>query len=165
MPDHRQLLRRTADIAADYLGNIEKRHVGTRAAREALISALGGPLPAHGEAPVDVISRLAEAADPGIVASAGPRYFGFVTGGALPAALAADWLTSAWDQNGSAWVMSPAGSVIEEIAAQWLIQLFGLPALSSVGSRRARRWQPSRASWLDATGCSRAPAGMSSARG
>ncbi len=133
MPDHRALLHQTADLAADYLAGIEQRHVGTLATREALASALGGALPAHGEAPADVVARLARDADPGIVASAGPRYFGFVTGGSLPAALAADWLTSAWDQNGFAWVMSPAAAVVEEIAAAWLVDLFGLPPSSSVG--------------------------------
>jgi glutamate/tyrosine decarboxylase-like PLP-dependent enzyme len=133
MPDHRALLRQTAELAADYLAGIEERHVGTRATRAELMAALGGYLPWRGQAPGEVISALARAADPGIVASAGPRYFGFVTGGSLPAALAADWLTSAWDQNGFAWVMSPAGSVVEEIAAAWLVELFGLPAGSSVG--------------------------------
>jgi len=133
MPDQRALLRQTAELAADYLAGIEGRHVGTRATRADLMATLGGELPVRGQAPGAVIFELARAADPGIVASAGPRYFGFVTGGSLPAALAADWLTSAWDQNGFAWVMSPAGSVIEEIAAAWLVGLFGLPAESSVG--------------------------------
>ncbi len=133
MPDHRMLLRQTADFAADYLDGVEGRHVGTRATHTELTMALGGALPRRGEEPVEVVSKLARIADPGIVASAGPRYFGFVTGGSLPAALAADWLTSAWDQNGFAWVMSPAGSVIEETAAAWLVELFDLPAGSSVG--------------------------------
>jgi len=68
-----------------------------------------------------------------LVASAGPRYFGFVIGGGVPAALSADWLASAWDQNGYAYVMSPAGAVVEETAARWLLELWGLPAESSVG--------------------------------
>lgn len=133
MPDHRALLRQTADLAADYLDGIEHRPVGARASQDELRAALCGPLPETGEPPAEVITSLARAADPGLVASAGPRYFGFVTGGALPAALAADWLTSAWDQNGFAWMMSPAGSVVEDIAASWLLDLFGLPSGSSVG--------------------------------
>lgn len=133
MPDHRALLRQTADLAAAYLQAVESRHVGTRATRAELLAALGGPLPARGEPAEAVVARLAGAADAGIVASAGPRYFGFVTGGSLPAALAADWLTSAWDQNGFAWVMSPAGAVAEEVAASWLLDLFGLPSSASVG--------------------------------
>jgi glutamate/tyrosine decarboxylase-like PLP-dependent enzyme len=67
------------------------------------------------------------------VASAGPRYFGFVIGGALPVAVAADWLTSAWDQNGGGYVASPALSVAEEVAAGWIRDLLGLPAGSGVG--------------------------------
>ena len=67
------------------------------------------------------------------MASAGPRYFGFVIGGALPVAVAADWLTSAWDQNGAGYVASPALSVAEEVAAGWVRDLLGLPAGCSVG--------------------------------
>ncbi|HEY0444766.1 MAG TPA: aminotransferase class V-fold PLP-dependent enzyme, partial [Candidatus Limnocylindrales bacterium] len=72
-------------------------------------------------------------ADPGLVGCAGPRYFGFVIGGSVPAALAADWLTSAWDQNAGLYAISPAAAVAEEVAATWLVDLFGLPAGSSVG--------------------------------
>ncbi|MBA2381481.1 MAG: aspartate aminotransferase family protein, partial [Chloroflexi bacterium] len=71
--------------------------------------------------------------DPGVMASAGPRFFGFVIGGSLPAALAADWLTSAWDNNAGLYVIGPSASVAEEVAGGWLIDLFGLPADSSVG--------------------------------
>jgi hypothetical protein len=70
-----------------------------------LLTAIGGPLPDHGEMPADVISKLAKAVDPGIVASAGPRYFGFVTGGSLPAALAADWYSPR-----SRWLAWEAGA-------------------------------------------------------
>ena len=94
---------------------------------------LGGPLPEAPEDPVDTIDRLADGAAPGLVASPGPRYFGFVTGGSLPAALAADWLTSAWDQNTAFGVMSPAAAVVEEVAAGWLLEVLGLPASASVG--------------------------------
>ena len=80
-----------------------------------------------------VIEDLAHDVEPGLVASAGPRYFGFVIGGALPVAVAADWLTSAWDQNGAGYVASPALSVAEEVAAGWVRDLLGLPAGCSVG--------------------------------
>jgi glutamate/tyrosine decarboxylase-like PLP-dependent enzyme len=69
----------------------------------------------------------------GLVGTAGPRFFGFVVGGSLPAALAADWLTSTWDQNGGLYVLSPAAAVAEEVAAAWLIELLGLPTETSVG--------------------------------
>jgi glutamate/tyrosine decarboxylase-like PLP-dependent enzyme len=80
-----------------------------------------------------VVSELARHADGGIIASAGPRYFGFVVGGSLPAALATDWLVSAWDQNAGIYALSPAASVVEEIAVKWLLELFGLPATASLG--------------------------------
>ncbi len=128
MPDHRALLHQTADLAADYLDSLATRPVGATATRDELLEAFGGPMPARGEAPGEIVDHLGRAADPGIVASAGPRYFGFVIGGSLPSAVAADWLTTAWDQNGFAYVMSPAGSVIEEVTAGWLLDAFGLPA-------------------------------------
>jgi len=83
--------------------------------------------------PPQVIAALARAAEPGLVETTGPRYFGFVTGGALPATVAAEWLTAAWDQNVGLFVMSPAGAVVEEVAGAWLRDLLGLPASSSVG--------------------------------
>jgi len=131
--DRARLLEQTAALAADFLHSLPSRPVRASATREELLAALGGPLPERGEAPGEVVADLAQAADPGLVASAGPRYFGFVIGGGLPSALAADWLTSAWDQNGFAYVMSPAAAVTEEVVAGWLLELFGLPAGSSVG--------------------------------
>jgi glutamate/tyrosine decarboxylase-like PLP-dependent enzyme len=133
MTDRRTLLRQTADLAADFLEGLDGRPVAARASHDELVATLGGDLPIRGEAAGEVLSALAAAADPGIVASAGPRYFGFVVGGGLPAALAADWLTSAWDQNAGLYALSPSASVVEEVAAGWLVDLFGLPAGSSVG--------------------------------
>jgi glutamate/tyrosine decarboxylase-like PLP-dependent enzyme len=126
-------LRRAADVATAFLAAVAERPVGSPVDLAALRVALGGPLPANGEDATAVIDRLAVAAEPGIVATAGPRYFGFVIGGAHPAALAADWLAAAWDQNACLYVMSPAAAVVEEIAAAWLVELFGLPAQTSVG--------------------------------
>lgn len=133
MDDRRTLLRQTAELANDFLDGLATRPARARASRAELIASLGGPLPERGEAPGEVIDNLVQAADPGIVASAGPRYFGFVIGGGLPSAVAADWLTSAWDQNGLFYAMSPAAGVTEEVAAGWLLDLLGLPATSSVG--------------------------------
>ncbi len=136
MPAPADLLTRTATLAIDYLNGVDERPVGGPTDTAGLRAALGGPdgaLPARGVDPATVIQELAAAADPGLVASAGPRYFGFVVGGSLPAALAADWLTSAWDQNAFSYVSSPAASVIEETAARWALDVLGLPPAASAG--------------------------------
>ncbi|HVL54582.1 MAG TPA: aminotransferase class V-fold PLP-dependent enzyme [Vitreimonas sp.] len=129
----RDLLIRTAHRAADFLDGITDRPVGPPSELAALRERLGGPLPAAGVEATRVIEELADAAEPGLVASAGPRYFGFVIGGSHRSSLAADWLTSAWDQNAAFYVMSPAAAVVEEVAGSWLLDLWGLPAESSVG--------------------------------
>ncbi|HEV7810465.1 MAG TPA: aminotransferase class V-fold PLP-dependent enzyme, partial [Candidatus Limnocylindrales bacterium] len=133
MPDRRALLRQTADLAADFLEGLPERPVHASASHDDLLEAFGGPLPARGEAPGEVVSELARIADPGLIASAGPRFFGFVIGGSLPSALAADWLTSAWDNNAGLYVIGPSASVAEEVAGVWLTELFGLPDGSSIG--------------------------------
>ena len=99
MSELRDLLESTANIAGDFLESLGERPVVPEVDLDALRRALGGPLP---DGPTDaqtVVAGLARDADPGIVASPSGRYFGFVIGGAVPAALAADWLTAAWDQN------------------------------------------------------------------
>lgn len=98
-----------------------------------LRSSLGGRLPDEGADPVRVIEDLAESAEPGLVATAGPRYFGFVIGGSLPITVSTAWLAAAWDQNAGNYAAAPAISVIEEIAGDWLKQIFGLPGEASVG--------------------------------
>jgi glutamate/tyrosine decarboxylase-like PLP-dependent enzyme len=107
--------------------------LGAPAGIEELRARLARPLTDQGEDPRSVIEDLARDVEPGLIASAGPRYFGFVIGGALPVALAADWLTSAWDQNGGGYVAAPGISVAEEVAARWLCELLGLPESSGVG--------------------------------
>ena len=129
----RALLARAAELAAEHLEAVGERHAGPlagsrRAAGGARRRAAAAGVPAE-----QVIEALARDAAPGLVASPGPRYFGFVTGGALPAALAADWLASAWDQNAFSAVSSPAAAVVEEVACGWLLELLGLPADSGVG--------------------------------
>jgi len=127
------LLQRAHDHALRFLGALPERHVGARAGREELLGVLRAPLSEEGEDPKRVLDILAGAGDRGAVGSAGPRYFGFVIGGSLPVALAADWITSAWDQNSGIFVTSPVVSVIEEIASEWLLDLFDLPSTASVG--------------------------------
>jgi glutamate/tyrosine decarboxylase-like PLP-dependent enzyme len=128
-----EVLRRAAELATEFLRELPNRHVGARADRSALMAAMSGPLPEDGEDPLTVIEALASAADPGVVAMAGPRYFGFVIGGSLPSTVAAEWLAAAWDQNAGIYTTSPAASVVEEVAGTWLLELLDLPATASVG--------------------------------
>lgn len=129
----RELLARTAELAAEHLEAMSSRHAGPIASHAEMRAALGGQLLDEGEPALRVIEALARDAGPGLTASPGPRYFGFVTGSALPAALAADWLASTWDQNSFSAISSPAAAVVEEVAAGWLLDLLGLPATASVG--------------------------------
>lgn len=120
-------------LSTQFLDGVAARHVGGRSTREALLASLGGPLPLTGTDPVVVLEQLAKRADPGVVAQAGPRYFGFVTGGAVPVTVAADWLASAWDQNAGVYVHAPAMAVMEDIVAGWILELLHLPPSSGVG--------------------------------
>lgn len=160
--DLRALLKRTAEIAADHLESLPARPVGVPVPVEDLRAALGGPLPDGPADPTEVVTALAESADPGIVATNGGRYFGFVEGGVVPAALAADWLASTWDQNPALFVLSPAAAVVEEVCAEWLRDVLGLPEDASVGSPPAPRWRIWSDSPRDATTCCPEWAGTSS---
>ena len=127
------VLRLAQELALKYLAGLADRPVGERVTLAELRDRLALPLSETGEDAAQVIRELAAGADPGLVGTAGPRYFGYVIGGSLPAALGADWLTSAWDQNAGIYSTSPAAAVVEEIAAAWLLDLLGLPATASVG--------------------------------
>jgi glutamate/tyrosine decarboxylase-like PLP-dependent enzyme len=133
MNEREAAMRRAADIGLAYLAGLDERHVGAIEDAATIAARLGGPLPEAGTDPVIVVEELAAAADPGIVASVGPRYFGFVIGGQLPASAAADWLTSAWGQNAVVQAASPAGAAVEEVAGEWMLDLLGLPAGAGVG--------------------------------
>ena len=133
MPDRIAGLRAAAQHAEAFLATLDERPVAARVDAAAVRDVLGGPLPEQGEDPASVIDTLAAGAEPGLVATPGPRHFGFVIGGALPAALAADWLVSAWDQCAAFHSLSPAAAAIEEIASAWLLELLGLPDSASVG--------------------------------
>ena len=132
-PDRTAALHTAASHAEVFLNGLDDRPVAARTDASAIRQTLGGRLPDHGEDPAAVVAALAAGADPGLVASAGPRHFGFVIGGALPAALGADWLVSAWDQCAAFHSLSPAAAAIEEIAAGWVLDLLGLPPSASVG--------------------------------
>ncbi len=126
--DRSTLLTSAAGLALDYLETLDQRGVAPApAAVEALRAVLAGPLPEAGSDAAALLDDLARLGGPATVASAGGRYFGFVTGGALPAALAASWLAGAWDQNGFSHVSSPAAPLFEEAALGWLKQVLRLP--------------------------------------
>jgi glutamate/tyrosine decarboxylase-like PLP-dependent enzyme len=121
------VLRLAADYARQFLDTLDERPVRATAGYEELVRALGGPLPEEGAEDADVLAGLVEAAEPGVIGSQTGRYFGFVFGSALPAAMAADWVATAWDQNGFSVVASPAAAATEEVAAGWIAELLGLP--------------------------------------
>ena len=133
MTETRDLLRLTAELAADYVETLGERPVFPDVTPDQLREALGGPLPDEPLDPEQVVTELAAAAEPGVVAMSSGRYFGFVIGGTLPAALAVDWLTSAWDQNAGLYVAGPSASVAEQVTREWLVDIFGLPADASIG--------------------------------
>lgn len=133
MSDRRDGLTAAAEYAHTYLAGLDDRPVAARADATAVLERLGGPLPEHGEHPDTVVTALVDGVEPGLVASAGPRHFGFVIGGVLPAALAADWLVSTWDQCAAFHSLSPAAAAIEDITAAWILDVLGLPTSASVG--------------------------------
>jgi glutamate/tyrosine decarboxylase-like PLP-dependent enzyme len=132
-PDWKGPLGEAFNQAVTYLESLPDRPVRSTASHAELRAALGGPLPEESSDPGEVIATLAKAVEPGIMPSSSGRYFGFVVGGATPAAVAADWLTSVWDQNAGLYVLGPAASVVEQVTGAWLAELFGLPEHVSVG--------------------------------
>lgn len=134
MVDMAGVLGLAMDAVTEYRAGLASRGVAPEADLDVMRARLGSPsVPASGTAPEEVISELVGAVQAGLVASAGPRYFGFVVGGSLPAATAADMLASGWDQNAFNQALSPASLVVEEVAGGWLKELLGLPATASVG--------------------------------
>jgi aromatic-L-amino-acid decarboxylase len=131
-PD-RSALERAAEHAFAFLESLDQRSVATTASLAELRARLGRPLADRGAPAVQVIDELVADADAGILSSQGGRFFSWVIGGGTPAAMAADWLTTVWDQNAGVHACAPAASVVEEVAAGWLTELFDLPAGTSVG--------------------------------
>jgi glutamate/tyrosine decarboxylase-like PLP-dependent enzyme len=127
------LLTDAGQRARSYLSTIRDRPVAPPPAALAALDRLDFPLPPEGLDPAAVLRLIDEAGSPATVASAGPRFFGFVTGGALPIAVAVSWLLAAWDQNAALSVMSPAGARLDNVALRWVIELLGLPAETGGG--------------------------------
>ena len=119
--------------ALRFLDSLDDRPVWPRASLDDMVAEFGGPLPDEGTDAAELVADLARRADPGLVAIPGGRFFGFVIGGTLPAALATDWLLSAWDQNSGSSTMTTATVALERVAGQWVCELLGLPASASVG--------------------------------
>jgi glutamate/tyrosine decarboxylase-like PLP-dependent enzyme len=124
------LFARAQDHARAFLSTLRVRHVNARTPDPVTSDppALSDPV-----APLAVLDSLAQLIEEGSVATPGPRYFGFVTGGSFPVAVAADWLVSVWDQNAAFHVLSPAMARLEDVTADWLLELLGLPRDASVG--------------------------------
>src|SRR5437764_7438772 len=132
-PGMKDLLRTTADRAARYLASLQDRSVAPTPEALANLARLDEPLPERPADPSAVIALLDEVGSPATIGSAGGRFFGFVVGGSLPAAVAASSLAAAWDQNAGIVALSPIAARLEEVAMRWLIDLLGLPAAAGVG--------------------------------
>ena len=119
--------------ASAYLANLGEARVNPQPAAIQRLDRLGGKLPDGPSDPAAVLAMLDELGSPATVATTGGRYFGFVIGGSVPAALAANWLAAAWDQNAAFRVMSPVAAILEEIVIAWMTDLLGLPPSCGAG--------------------------------
>lgn len=130
---YEKALAKATEHATTWLDSVGERAVGPRRTADQLRAGFGGPLPDHPTAPEDVVDLLAALTEPGLMAIQSGRFYGWVMGGTLPAALAADWLVSAWDQNAGLRYATPAVVAAEESAGCWLLDVLGLPADADVG--------------------------------
>ncbi len=133
MTDYRALLQETTEYALEWLATLDDREVPAQKSVAELAPAFGGPLPEGPMDPAQAVRELAAAAEGGLVAIPSGRFFGFVIGGTLPAALAADWLTTAWDQNAGLRLLTPAHTAADDAVQDWLLDLLGLPTTAAVG--------------------------------
>lgn len=129
----KDLLTDAAARAARYIRDVADRCVSPLPEDVERLASLGGPVPQGPSDPAEVPAILDDIGSPATVKMTGGRYYGFVTGGALPAALAANWLAGVWDQNAAMYVMSPVAARLEEIVIEWMTELLGLPVGSAGG--------------------------------
>ena len=127
----RATLQRAAELSLTFLESLEAAPVAATASAADLRRRLALPLPDAGTHPVAVLEELVRGVDGGLIGSAGGRFYGWVIGAGLPSAVAADWLTSIWDQNAGLYACSPAAAIVEEVAGEWLKDILGLPASAS----------------------------------
>lgn len=133
VPEHRRLFERAVQYACDFRDRVVDRAPRPVIAAGELQALFEGPTPEVGEDPLLAIDRLNAAAGPGLTASAGPRFFGWVIGGSHPVGVAADMLASAWGQNAGAYACSPSAAMAEKVAVRWLLDILRLPQECSVG--------------------------------
>ncbi|HQR26481.1 MAG TPA: pyridoxal-dependent decarboxylase [Nocardioides sp.] len=133
MEDSAAALARAHEHATRWLASLAERPVPPQATLEEVTAALGEALPDGPSPSVGTVDLLARACEPGLTAMGSGRFFGFVIGGTHPAALAADWLVSAWDQNAGLRLVTPAVSAVEELTGRWLLDLLDLPRGAAVG--------------------------------
>lgn len=133
MDERQRALDAAHTAAVGFLDSLDDRPVWPRVGIDDMIAEFGGPLPEGGMDAAALVTDLAARADPGLVAIPGGRFFGFVIGGTLPAALAADWLVSTWDQNSGSSTLTPATVALERVAGEWVCDLLGLPSGAAVG--------------------------------
>lgn len=127
------LLGYAAQYAGAHIARAPMASVKVTASVEELRQAFGGPLPPQGEDALEVLATLTDHGEPGLMPTTSGRFFGYVMGGAQPVAVAADWITSLWDQGGTMFEINPLTAVMEETCTQWLVEMFDLPAETSVG--------------------------------
>ena len=130
---YKDALSLAAEHSQKWLDSIPIRDVNPKMNADEIKAGLGLELPKGPTAPAAVVERLAQVGENGLMAMSSGRFFGWVVGGTLPAALGADWLVSAWDQNSATRIATPTTAAVEEIASKWLLEILGLPASADVG--------------------------------
>lgn len=168
--DYRRALERASEHALDWISSLPERPVRPELDVGGLLASIDRPFPENGSDAAAVVDELAVLAAPGLMAMPSGRFFGWVIGGTLPAAMGADWLVSAWDQNAAMRYPTPATAALEQVAGSWLLDVLGLPSESDVGFTTgatmanwtglaaARAWVLDRADWdVNADGLAGAP--------